>query len=480
MLLLYLWPWTVHSKWPCVSALHDIDRPCHTMMDKEIKKKYDYEFNTPFDLEKVRDPRRRYGSGYCWWENCNKSLGNMVMSREVRETFMSFGLFPLFAAPELLDKQQFHKFCRSMDFYAVPFSTSYPDNYLPMKYRDNPEEWEEYKRQENEERRVSFYDDEEPPAYLRVKQKDSNEAAAVESPHMRQRAVLVEALSKAKDSSISSSLMFSNLDENVRSVIAAYLVPVDWCRLRTTCRDSKEWPVPTINYDFIYFAISNGWNLMWHGVAHTLKDIQDALISLHKTASGALWIEDCEVTLHVDIVKFDRDTHPIAPLMTFEARQFGKDMSPACIHELGKHYFGVKCAFSLQSFDARCNCFFVKAPDDPVGLPVIDDNFHCLLIRFSEKTPKSRMNLEHIGIRNICCSYCGRDSHCVCHPQIFDADDYVPRFAPKWIGPGGESGYGHIIFYSPTWFGNGSNRMLCSGPEGQAGKTWIIFECKSE
>lgn len=60
--------------------------------------------------------------------------------------------FPHFAAPELLNEEQFYKFCYYSD---ESYLTDFPKNYLPHAYRDAPDKWEQSCR-EQEERIQAF------------------------------------------------------------------------------------------------------------------------------------------------------------------------------------------------------------------------------------------------------------------------------------------------------------------------------------
>jgi hypothetical protein len=264
--------------------------------------------------------------------------------------------------------------------------------------------------------------------------------------------------SQSKSTALPSIRLF-DLDNNIRSVLVSFLDPINWCRLRETCRDAREWPLPTVDYDFIYFAINNGFDCVYQGVAYTVEDVREAVNTLNRDYGTDLW--HCgEVRLALAIIKFDREKHPIAPLMTFEDYQYVENDGVAELYDLGQHYFGVKYAFPIQS------SFTVFQPEDPNSDPIFeeDDEF----CKFNGLNPKNRMDLEHIGIRGLCCTFCGQSDRWRC--DIRGCDRVRGR-----IGPGGYEETENIIFYSPAWFGDGKNSLLCSGPEVAGQKSWLIF-----
>jgi hypothetical protein len=73
------------------------------------------------------------------------------------------------------------------------------------------------------------------------------------------------------------------------------------------------------------------------------------------------------------------------------------------------------------------------------------------------------MNLEHVGISQLHCSHCGN------HRTLGECQCHVP--------PENEDGNECVMVYSTRWFGDGKNRIICSGPEIEAvgNKNWIVF-----
>jgi len=103
--------------------------------------------------------------------------------------------------------------------------------------------------------------------------------------------------------------------------------------------------------------------------------------------------------------------------------------------------------------------------------PVLEDEWRGehwdFASRYGRLKPKSPMVLEHIGIREVCCSLCGQISDaCRC---------YFEHDMKEELGHDGEDEDECLLYYSPAWFGNGKNRLLCSGPDDKDVKSWIIF-----
>lgn len=261
------------------------------------------------------------------------------------------------------------------------------------------------------------------------------------------------------------------MDDHIRSVLASFLDPINWCHLRETCRDTREWPLPTVDYDFIYFSISNRFYCMCQGVAYTVEDVREAINVLNRDYGKDLWHHSSELTLELKIVKFDRAKHSIAPLMTFKETQYVYDPEVASLHDLGRHYFGVKQAFPINSSSRWpfLSSFTIFCPKKPSSDPIFEDESG--LLRYNGLKPKNPMNLEHIGIRKVCCTFCGRgdEESIACGPP-FGSE------VPGRIGPGGYEGNEHNIYYSPVWFGNGKNRLLCSGSSRDARNSWLVFK----
>lgn len=70
-----------------------------------------------------------------------------------------------------------------------------------------------------------------------------------------------------------------DFDMNVRTIIATFLASSDWLSLRTSFRDALERPITNVDFDFTYFAFDKRHdNNGWHGVAHTLVDVVEALL----------------------------------------------------------------------------------------------------------------------------------------------------------------------------------------------------------
>lgn len=464
-----------------------------TAKKKKKTNKYNYEFDASlFDFEAAADPPDSYQCSLQWMhQGWNKSMSNMVMTRYVREAFDEcHGIFPHFAAPELLNEANFRKFC----FYADKHHLSeVPESYLPMYYRNKPEEWTELKRQRKERMREFVKtemgamlnqllglddtandehdddDEDEDDDMEEEEEEQDSKPAAKSSDDNEEDSIMVPSSSNADNTT-----RLLDMDMNVRSAIALYLDPLNWCSLRTTCKEAKEWPIPTVDYDFIYFAISNSFDTVYQGVAHAIKDVKEAIMALQRTQGRELWNHG-SLCLALTIVKFDREKHPIVPLLKFQDYQYYGDPYPAELDELGEHYFGVKSAFP---FPMAWISFF--DPEDKDSFPIFEDeNDEKKWKRYNNLKPQSYMNLEHIGIRELCCTYCGQGSGgfglpvgCMCDIRFGGHEK-----GPDRVGPGGDEGNEEIIYYSPAWFGGDSNGQseLVSGPEGAKEKSWIIW-----
>jgi len=425
------------------------------------KKKYNYVFDTSFDFEAAPDPPegafdRLVALHLCW----NRSICNLIWSRDVREALWEcYKFFPHFAAPELLTEQEFRKFV----YYAVSHHLKYlPINYLPKQYRNDPGKWEELQLQHGESGSAT-------EEYV---EQDKTESAFKRPrlPLVRQGET-IETKRNTEEHILHPSVGLSDLDMNVRNVVAKFLDSKDWMALRTSCRDAQDWPVPHVDYDFVYFAIDNCVDIVWQGVAHTLTDVRYALNALHQAKSNELWAKSGDMKLHVRFIMFDRAKHAIAPLMLFKDYQYHADTEVAAIHELGRHYCGVKYAVPLSE-SQRTLGFGGRKSENPCDDPILESEtetqFRDFFARYGGLKPKEYMNLEHIGTRELCCSFCGQNvDSCGCHVQPDD----------KKHGPGGEDEHECVIFYSTRCFNDGENGLLVNGADDENEvKSWIIFE----
>ena len=166
---------------------------------------------------------------------------------------------------------------------------------------------------------------------------------------------------------------------NVRNVISRYLDSSAWQSLRTTCRDFKQRHFLQVDCDFVYFAIDNRSDIMRQGVVYALSDVREVLYTLHRTKSNELWTTRDEIVLlHVRFIKFD-------PLIIFEGCQSYVVNRVASMHELGRHYFGVKYAVPL-SISQRTHGFKCWKPVDPNDDPILEGEmvtqFRDLFLRY--------------------------------------------------------------------------------------------------
>lgn len=110
--------------------------------------KYNFEFDTSFDFEAISVPPtglvndRMVGLHIDW----DRSLRGLILNRDVRETLWEcYKTFPHFCAPVLLtSSNEFLKFVYYSKLHRLKYL---PPNYLPVKHRHNPKEWEAIERQ---------------------------------------------------------------------------------------------------------------------------------------------------------------------------------------------------------------------------------------------------------------------------------------------------------------------------------------------
>mmetsp|Transcript_8006 Transcript_8006/g.14426 ORF Transcript_8006/g.14426 Transcript_8006/m.14426 type:complete len:294 (-) Transcript_8006:110-991(-) len=282
----------------------------------------------------------------------------------------------------------------------------------------------------------------------------------------------------------------------LRSLVAGYDLddPIDWLYLRFVCKNTLDWPrpPPEIDYDFVYFAIEEDEEKIWQGVAHSLNDVMEAVRSLSTRTSK---------NLRFNFIKFDRDKHPIVPLMLFDELQSDADDIPVCasLDFFGELYFGVESTFGAHNCDGTsrkgslCEYCSVRYSGEfrlvDKGGDYVDDDELVELGSYVKwchgmEPRSSRMNLEHIGIRTLGCTLCGgtNDRSSPGGEMVCDCDSLLVRGAidlpEDRIPAGGEGCTEHLIYYSPSWFGGiGNNKNIhSSGPEGQKMKNWIIFK----
>lgn len=455
------------------------------------KKKYDYDFPKLFDFESAPDPPKDYDRSLQWMHpNWNKELSNLVLTRKVRESFYDCrGYFPHFAAPELLSEHEFYKFC----YYAEEhhLDGGFPDNYLPHAYRDNPNEWEEHKRQQEERIRAfqntwlgreldemfggiaasvedkdeNKEEDEDMDAKPTAVPDDTKKPAAPKVDWSQWKIVKRD----PDDPPPIRNLLEFNAD--IRSNIASFLDPLQWWDVKQMCHDAADWPKPRpeIHFDFIYFSIHNGFDEMWHGVAHTLNDVRQAVNALVQSRRDE---HREDLSIWFAFIEFDKH-HAIAPLMGFEESQYCKDPSHTYIHGFGQHYFGVKHAPPQANWQGH-DSFWVCGLEKGANVPKIGYGFGNFLLWCNGLEPRERMDLRDIGIRKVGCSYCGMGddpldrSSCFCEYE----------FGGEESGPdrtfGGVEGNSCVIYYSPRWFGDRHCEYILSSP-GDEPKSWIIF-----
>ena len=464
---------------------------------REIKKKYDYDGFADFDFAAAPDPPQSFRNTFQWdHPGWNKSLGNTVVTREVRDEWWECkGGVPNLRAPGLLDERDFRKFC----YYAPDYLLDdFPKKYLPHVYRDSPEEWEDYKRQQKENRKrwKGSRMDKDIRQVLRLPSDSEDEDSSSEEEEDETKADPSSGDDRKPPASASSKIIWVqradkkedttkdepdcttpllDLDARTRARVAEYLDPLDWWSLRKTCQKAvNTWPKPKpeVEYDFVYFSLSNAFDCVWHGVAHTLDDVRAALLSLQDDAPKYtdFWQQD-QLHLTAELFRFDRAAnHPIVPLLRFEDWQYYElDDFPATLHELGCRYFGVESVLACPL--GRGSSFSFWGPEDEDSEPRCEDGFGNYLQWCKGLEPRTpRMNLEHIGIRKLGCTSCGQSHGCTCSMFRRNAD---------YVGPGGSEGNDSIIYYSPRWFGDGKSSLLCHGStdaNNPEQKTWIIFD----
>jgi len=287
------------------------------------------------------------------------------------------------------------------------------------------------------------------------------------------------------------------LDMGLRSLVAGYDLddPIDWLYLRFVCKNTLDWPRPPleIDHDFVYFAIEEDEEKIWQGVAHSLNDVMEAVRSLPTLKSKKL---------RFNFIKFDRDKHPIVPLMLFDELQSDADDIPVCasLDFFGELYFGVESTFGARikcdgtsRKGSLCEYYSARYSGEfrlvDKGGDYVDDDELVELGSYVKwchgmEPRSSRMNLEHIGIRTLGCTLCGgtNDRSSPGGEMVCDCDSLLVRGAidlpEDRIPAGGEGCTEHLIYYSPSWFGGiGNNKNIhSSGPEGQKMKNWIIFK----
>lgn len=133
------------------------------------------------------------------------------------------------------------------------------------------------------------------------------------------------------------------------------------------------------------------------------------------------------------------------------------------VHKLGTSYFGVRSVVPISESLRKEGFTVFKITILAKWQADVKGTFHNLYVCFRNLKPKHRMNLEHVGIRQLHCSHCGN------HRTLGECQCHVP--------PENEDGNECVMVYSTRWFGDGKNRIICSGPEIEAvgNKNWIVF-----
>jgi hypothetical protein len=172
---------------------------------------------------------------------------------------------------------------------------------------------------------------------------------------------------------------------------------------------------------------------------------------------------DMPYDIHVSLIKFDREKYSVVPLMKYIDMQSYQDCAVDNVHKLGMSYFGVRSAVPISESLRKEEFCGIQDKDPGKWQADVKGTFHNLYCCFRNLKPKHRMNLEHVGIRQLHCSHCGN------HRTLCECQWHVP--------PEDEDGNECVMFYSTRLFGDGKNRIVCSGPESEAAgnKNWIVF-----
>eukprot|EP00542_Grammatophora_oceanica_P006328 CAMPEP_0194069886 /NCGR_PEP_ID=MMETSP0009_2-20130614/87880_1 /TAXON_ID=210454 /ORGANISM="Grammatophora oceanica, Strain CCMP 410" /LENGTH=516 /DNA_ID=CAMNT_0038723111 /DNA_START=133 /DNA_END=1683 /DNA_ORIENTATION=+ len=457
-------------------------------MARILRKKYDWEPDkTLLDWDSAPNPPDDYRRSLQWdHRQWHKRYNNTVLSREVREAYWDCrGPWPNFTAPELLEEDDFRKFCYLAELRQDACLKDIPRNYLPHDYRNKRELWEQQQYQEAQNRRRSrdsgmgamlatlfkrpertqeeeeevvplfvdeagetvcsndkivleglsekefngetgtaqFIDPSRPdhiavhvpslldgpisfkPVNLFKIVSGKKRSATADSDHRtkKQKVAPVHISSSSTRASTDPTTASPNdvnlldLPPIARDLVASYLTLFDvQKKLRPVCVDTFwNWkkPAPTIDYDFIYFAISDGVYHVWHGVAYTVHDMVKVI----------KWANDGEMRLSFQFVRFDR-TQSIVPLLRFmdSAHRENDEKAMGQMDEIGELYCGVTCTklqqwpYDIYSFVGGENW------NDRDGDSTNDDLVHAL--RYcKDLTPREpRLNLSHdVGIKSL-------------------------------------------------------------------------------
>jgi hypothetical protein len=130
------------------------------------------------------------------------------------------------------------------------------------------------------------------------------------------------------------------------------------------------------------------------------------------------------------------------------------------VHKLGTSYFGVRSVVPISESLRKEGFTVFKITILAKWQADVKGTFHDLYVCFRNLKPKHRMNLEHVGIRQLHCSHCGN------HRTLGECQCHVP--------PENEDGNECVMVYSTRWFGDGKNRILCSGPPRNWSGAWAI------
>jgi len=273
----------------------------------------------PNDNENDRAYREQWRLKY--WKS---KLGNesYLMTREVRQYLLLFkGYWPLFDAPEVLEFDDFKKFCYHAEIRDDKIF-DFPEDFVPMEYYvddfDNSEEWFKHcKTRKKEQSRVElfikldrkrFKEEKErwerdceytrspyEPPYLKNGESSSDEESSDDEESSADEMIV----SDKEDSSASKNIKgeedcgsnktefgldtmcLSELTDCVRSNIASYLTNRDWWekvrRLNKKCIDWPK-PPPEFEYTVILFCIVHvDEDHGYCGVAKTFADMLDAI-----------------------------------------------------------------------------------------------------------------------------------------------------------------------------------------------------------
>jgi hypothetical protein len=428
-----------------------------------------------FEFGPAEPPPRDYPSenDLQWMDQFWHKVGGYILTQQIRQVFWErFEIWPLLGqrhdVPELLEEEEFNKFCYYTARYGTIFAAiQAPKGYVPLEY-DSSSGWKPKEDQnelgscENERR--------DPRDHKQVVDKVDSTSEAQEG-----------VLRKPSSQWSAPTANISDLDFDCQFRISQYVDVIQWRLLRQTCKSLANMPIPPpppIQYQLIVFMVDNKSDEVYFGVAKTLSAVMEACKHLIK--SNEAMFRSCTggvVRVHQQFLQFNTDQKRV-PLVLFGDQYYRDEGEKPEIHSAGEAFLGVNNALDQRNLSANSPLCWIERIDICVGGTDIctEDwpstyRFDVLQTWLDGLRPSKDIDLSYIGTRSKACRYCGGMEATSC----------------QWTHP--ESDGGHMdnvpeteLWYHPEWYPDGRDmrsvfgRRHIDGVEVSPDGEWAILE----